>query len=86
MIQKLIDNGMLIQVNASFFERTMSKRKALRLLDAGCIHLIGSDCHNLESRPANLGAVQKLTRDNHAEQAFQQLHQNAAKLLMNRWR
>ena len=50
VFQKLIDNGMLMQVNASFFERTMSKHKALRLLDAGCIHLIGTDCHNLTTR------------------------------------
>ena len=47
----------LIQVNASFFTRLMTRRTALRLLREEKIHLIGSDCHNLESRPPDMAAA-----------------------------
>lgn len=86
LVDRVLKRNLLVQVNGAYFLNPQTQKAAFSNLKAGKIHLIGSDCHNLESRPANLGAVQKLTRDNHAEQAFQQLHQNAAKLLMNRWR
>jgi hypothetical protein len=38
-------------INASFFTGTFTKRKALRLLDEGFVHMIGSDCHNITTRP-----------------------------------
>jgi protein-tyrosine phosphatase len=50
----LCTNGLLMQVNATFFERFRTKRQALRMLGAGMIHMIGSDCHNLTSRPPRL--------------------------------
>jgi protein-tyrosine phosphatase len=54
MIERLCDNGLLMQVNASFFERFGSRRKALKLLQSGMIHFIGSDCHNLTTRAPRL--------------------------------
>lgn len=48
---KLRDNGILMQVNANFFTGAFTKRKALRLLDEGFVHMIGSDCHNITTRP-----------------------------------
>ena len=46
-----------MQVNASFFINAFSKRKALRLLGSGRIHFIGSDAHNMTSRPPRLAAA-----------------------------
>ena len=51
----LEDMGALVQSNASFFAGRLSRPRALRLLQAGRIHLLGSDCHNLDTRPPNLG-------------------------------
>ena len=48
---KLRDNGILMQVNANFFTGAFTKRKALRLLDEGFVHMIGSDCHGITTRP-----------------------------------
>lgn len=53
-IHQLCENGLYMQVNASFFERFFSRSKACRLLDSGLIHFIGSDCHNLTSRPPRI--------------------------------
>ncbi|MBQ7930636.1 MAG: hypothetical protein IJ334_06455 [Clostridia bacterium] len=53
-ICKLVEEGIMMQSNASFFTGAFSKRKALRMLADGRIHLLGSDCHNMTSRPPNL--------------------------------
>jgi protein-tyrosine phosphatase len=52
--ERLYDSGMLMQVNASFFCEFLTKSKALKMLADGKIHLIGSDCHNVRSRPPKL--------------------------------
>jgi len=52
---RLLDNGILMQTNASFFNAFTSRHKALTLLHEGYIHLLGSDCHNMTSRPPQLG-------------------------------
>ena len=51
MWKRLRELGILIQVNAGFFNRFGSRRKALKMLLNGQINVIGSDCHNIDSRP-----------------------------------
>ena len=53
--ERILQSGILMQVNASYFLSFFTKRKALSLLRDGYIHLLGSDCHNTESRPPLLG-------------------------------
>jgi protein-tyrosine phosphatase len=50
----LLDNGILMQTNASFFSAFTTRRKALSLLKEGYVHLLGSDCHNMTSRPPQM--------------------------------
>ena len=49
-IEAFVNNGIQMQVNASFFERLHTKRKAIKLLASGYIHFVGSDCHNMITR------------------------------------
>lgn len=84
LIDRVRQRNMIVQVNGSYFLNSKTQKAALENLKAGKIQLIGSDCHNLDSRPPCLGQVRKLIRENHAQSAFQQLHQNAAELLMDR--
>lgn len=84
LIDRVLQRDLVVQVNGSYFLNPKTQKVAFANLKAGKIQLIGSDCHNLESRPPNLGLVRKLVRYNRAEAEFQQLHQNAADLLMNR--
>ncbi len=55
LLDFLRSNGILIQVNASFFTNILTRRKAFKLLEAGMIDFIGSDCHNLKYRPPLIG-------------------------------
>lgn len=66
--QQLAELPVLIQANADFFLKRSTAAMAMRMLKAGQIHLLGSDCHNLTSRKPNLGEAvsriqQKLGRE-----------------------
>jgi protein-tyrosine phosphatase len=53
--ERLAQLPVLVQANAEFFLHRSTARWALRLLRADKIQLLGSDSHNLTSRPPNLG-------------------------------
>ncbi len=67
VLQALINSGVLIQCNASFFTAGITSFKAFKMLKNNQIHFIGSDCHNLTTRPpdmnAALGAIAKKLGD-----------------------
>ena len=67
MMKQLAELPVLLQVNSSFFQGKWAKT-ALRLLDEERIHLLGSDCHNLSTRPPNLGALQSILTKDRLEQ------------------
>lgn len=50
----LRQNGVWTQCNANFFLRWQTKRKAQALFKKGEIQMLGSDTHNMTSRPPNL--------------------------------
>lgn len=52
--ERLEETGALIQANAEFFLSRSGRRKALRMLESGRIHLLGSDCHHSIKRPPNM--------------------------------
>lgn len=57
--KKMMDDffglGTFIQCNASFFNTRRTARHALGMLRRGEIHFLGSDAHNMDSRPPRLG-------------------------------
>lgn len=50
----LLNRGVLMQINVSFINGFFTRRKALKLLDSGMVHFIGTDCHNLSDRPPEM--------------------------------
>lgn len=60
--KRLYENGVLMQVNASFFTGIFTRRKALLMLSDGGIHFIGSDCHGVTSRPPKIGKAFDIIR------------------------
>ena len=54
VVRTLLDRGIVMQANASFFIRPRSARRALKLWKRGEIHVIASDCHNLHTRPPRI--------------------------------
>lgn len=82
LMERVRERSMAVQVNAGYFLNPKTRKAAFRNLRAGNIQVIGSDCHNLISRPPNLGPAQKQAKAYGVEEEWKQLHQNAAALLM----
>lgn len=61
--QRLQQLPVLVQANASFFLRSRTRRMALKMLRDDQIQLLGSDCHNLDSRPPMLGAAVQMIEE-----------------------
>lgn len=60
IFERLLESDVIMQVNASFFTELRTRRKALKMLKHGYIHLIGSDCHNTADRPPFIGGALNL--------------------------
>lgn len=64
--------GILKQANASFFTSLATKRRAITMLNDGNIQFIGSDCHNMTSRPPKISeafaVVEKKLGDDYVNQ------------------
>ncbi|MBO4538861.1 MAG: capsular polysaccharide biosynthesis protein [Clostridia bacterium] len=59
-LKYLVCSGVVLQSNAEFFIARRSRRKALSFLKKGLVSLIGSDCHNMETRPQNYGEAARI--------------------------
>ena len=58
---RLLEEGAMMQSNASFLLPLLSRRKAVRMIRGGRIHVLGTDCHNMTTRSPNMDkAVQVL--------------------------
>ncbi len=53
----LLGNDILMQINASYINSFLTRKKALRLIREQKVHLIGSDCHNLTDRSPDMGTA-----------------------------
>lgn len=81
--ERLEELPVLVQANAEFFLQRSTAQMALRMLERNQIHLLGSDCHNLQDRKPNLQpAIQVIQRklgkrmicaiENNGKQCFSQ--------------
>lgn len=57
--EEMLQKEVLVQCNAEFFISLRSRKQALSMLEAGEIHLIGSDCHGMKKRVPNIGRALK---------------------------
>ncbi len=81
----LEENGVLFQVNASFFLGGWgSRRRACRLLREGRVAVLGSDCHNTGSRPQNLDAAYGVIRKKFGRETVSEMTERADRLLVPR--
>lgn len=56
-LDRILDQEILVQMNAARLLQIPSRRQARRLLSSGMVHLLGSDCHNTTTRPQNIGSA-----------------------------
>lgn len=59
VLGRLLDSGILMQVNATFFTEFRTRRRALSMLRKNSIHFLGSDCHRILTRPPYIGDAVK---------------------------
>lgn len=78
-LDAFIELGCLTQVNISSFADAPrhTKKKLFKYLESGRIHLIGSDCHNLTTRPPDYSAGVKAIKDKYGDEAIRVLIGNA---------
>ena len=78
---RIIESGILMQANASFFTSLASKRKALALLREGNIQFVGSDCHNVATRPPQIGKAFEIIQKKLGEDYIHQMNEYGYSML-----
>ncbi len=75
----LVENGIRIQSNGEFF--LSSKREAIKLLEKGYIHILGSDMHNTTTRKQTLLEAREEIKKRLGEEYIRLLLMNTKPLL-----
>lgn len=60
--ERLLAEHLNMQINASYLLRWSTRRKALRLLSNKVVRFIGSDAHNMSTRPPRIGEAYDIVR------------------------
>lgn len=72
--QRLRELPVMVQANANFFLRSSTRSMALKMLREDMIHLLGSDCHNLDERKPNLGPAAGIIRQRLGPEIIKRVH------------
>ncbi len=81
ILEILQRDGALAQVNADFFLSKETRRKAFKLLQEKKVQVLGSDCHGIEVRRANLPEAMELIQEKFGETLVQKLTARAEWIL-----
>ncbi|MBE6684210.1 MAG: hypothetical protein E7592_00990 [Ruminococcaceae bacterium] len=57
LLDRLLEGGVEIQLNAEAFLRFGTKRQAISMVSMGTVGFLGSDCHNMTTRMPNLASA-----------------------------
>ncbi len=60
ILETLLQNDIIMQVNARFVIRFSTRARAFRMFKRGYIQLLGSDCHNLTDRSPDIGTAAEI--------------------------
>jgi protein-tyrosine phosphatase len=82
IISKLINMGCLIQLNASSLFSKKTRRLAYKMLEAGQVHCIGSDCH--AARPSMYDKAKDEIEKCFGKEYFDKLQQNMNDIIENK--
>ena len=73
LVEQLLDLPLFVQVNAGELCSLRGRRQALGLFRSGRAQLLGSDCHNLDRRPPNLGLARTLLSRKLGQQCLEEI-------------
>ena len=71
VLNELLENRVKIQANAEYFLRWKTRHQAIEMLRHGMIHFLGSDCHNMNSRPPHIGEAMAYIRKKLGSEAIE---------------
>ena len=80
MVKRLLSCGFPIQINAGHILNCRPAFKLKHMLRSGQIDLLGSDCHNPDSRPQNMGLARDRLLSWGMEEELAQICENSAGL------
>lgn len=80
-IERLLDSGVYFQVNAEFFTRPLTRRKAFKMIKNHQIAFLGSDCHNLTDRSPDIGEALRLIEKKFGKSFVIRFNENAENLM-----
>lgn len=83
LLDEYINAGCLVQVNIGSFSgaHRSTRKKLIKYLESGKIHFIGSDCHNITTRPPDYEDGVKVILKKCGQQAIDRLERNANLLI-----
>ena len=81
VLKRLLRSGVLMQVNASFFEGFFAGRRALGLLKTGSVHFVGSDCHNMTSRAPHISTAYDAIKKRLGQSFVRQMNEHGHRIL-----
>lgn len=84
ILQRLSELPVLVQANANFFLHRHTRNMALRMLKNDRIHLLGSDCHNLQLRSPQLGPAVKMIEQKLSGNVLERIIRYQDKVLENK--
>ena len=80
LLERLQELPIGIQINAGSLLRWQSRKQALRLLQEAACPLLGSDAHNMTTRPPNLGEGRSVIERKLGTAFWQRMQESAARL------
>ncbi len=80
ILDRLLDQEILVQMNAARLLHFSSRGQARRLLNSGMVQLLGSDCHNNTSRPQNLGQAVEYLQKKGMEDVLEELSRRSRRI------
>lgn len=80
-IKRLKEIGCVMQLNSSSLLYKKTQKRALYLIKKGLIDVLGSDCHNLETRPPRIKPALEIISNRLGEQYCDKFKNNSAIIL-----
>ena len=77
----LLSEGVLMQANAGSFGRLRTGFWLIQQVKKGCIHFLGSDCHNLTTRQPNMETAARAIEKRLGREALQEMMDFSAQAL-----
>lgn len=80
--ERLAELPVYVQANGEFFLDKRTSSMAMKMLKAGQIHVLGSDCHNLTDRRPNLGQARQRIQEKLGREALVRIRKMEREILV----